>query len=143
MLKFGEKVVKFRIPIFILSILLLIPSAIGYINTKVNYDILYYLPDSIETMQGQDILAEQFGTGAYSMFVCEGMSNREVSELKNKMEKVSHVEKVIWYDSLMDISIPMEMLPDKVRDIFNSENSTLMFIIFEGKKYASGRTSQT
>lgn len=131
MLKFGEKVVKFRIPIFILSILLLIPSAIGYINTKVNYDILYYLPDSIETMQGQDILAEQFGTGAYSMFVCEGMSNREVSELKNKMEKVSHVEKVIWYDSLMDISIPMEMLPDKVRDIFNSENSTLMFIIFD------------
>lgn len=131
MLKFGEKVVKFRIPVFVLSILLLIPSAIGYVSTKVNYDILYYLPDSIETMQGQDILAEQFGTGAYSMFVCEGMSNREVSELKSKMETISHVEKVIWYDSLMDISIPMEMLPDKVRDIFNSENSTLMFIIFD------------
>ena len=131
MLKFGEKVVKFRIPIFILSILLLIPSALGYISTKVNYDILYYLPDSIETMQGQDILAEQFGTGAYSMFVCEGMKNKDVSELRKKLEKVSHVEKVIWYDSLMDIRVPMEMLPDKVRDIFNSENSTLMFIIFD------------
>ena len=131
MLKFGEKVVKFRMPIFILSILLLIPSALGYISTKVNYDILYYLPDSIETMQGQDILAEQFGTGAYSMFVCEGMKNKEVSELRKKLEKVSHVEKVIWYDSLMDIRVPMEMLPDKVRDIFNSENSTLMFIIFD------------
>ena len=91
MLKFGEKVVKFRMPIFILSILLLIPSALGYISTKVNYDILYYLPDSIETMQGQDILAEQFGTGAYSMFVCEGMKNKEVSELRKKLEKVSHV----------------------------------------------------
>ena len=82
MLKVGEKIVKYRVPVFILSLLLLIPSVIGYINTRINYDILYYLPDSIETMQGQDILAEQFGTGAYSMFLCEGMENKDVGARK-------------------------------------------------------------
>lgn len=131
MLGFGRKVVKFRIPIFILSILLLIPSAIGYVNTKVNYDILYYLPDSIETMQGQDILAEEFGTGAYSMFICQGMENRDVAALKEKIEQVDHVEQVVWYDSLLDLSIPMDMLPDKVRNVFNTDDSTMMFIIFD------------
>lgn len=131
MYKVGEKIVKWRAPIFILSILLLFPSLLGMIRTRVNYDILYYLPDSIETMQGQDILAEQFGTGAYSMFICEGMENRDVVELKKKIEQVEHVEKVVWYDSLMDISVPMEMLPDKVLDIFNTEDSTMMFIIFD------------
>ena len=131
MYKVGEKIVKWRVPIFILSILLLFPSLLGMIRTRVNYDILYYLPDSIETMQGQDILAEQFGTGAYSMFICEGMENRDVVELKKKIEQVEHVEKAVWYDSLMDISVPMEMLPDKVLDIFNTEDSTMMFIIFD------------
>ena len=131
MLGFGRKVVKYRIPIFILSILLLIPAGIGYINTKVNYDILYYLPDDIETMQGQDILVEQFGTGAYSMLVCEGMENKDVSELRKKLETIDHVEKVVWYDSLMDLSIPLDMLPDKVKNVFNTEDSTLMFIIFD------------
>ncbi|MDO5540969.1 MAG: MMPL family transporter [Eubacteriales bacterium] len=129
--KAGTKIVKFRVPIFIISLLLLIPSGIGYIKTRINYDILYYLPDSIETMQGQDILAEQFGTGAYSMFICEGMSNKDVAKLKEKIQDVEHVEKVIWYDSILDLSVPMEMLPDKVRDIFNAEDSTMMFIIFD------------
>ena len=77
--KLGRKIVKFRIPIFIISILLLIPATIGYINTRVNYDILYYLPDDIETMKGQDILVDEFGTGAYSMFLCEGMENKDVA----------------------------------------------------------------
>lgn len=131
MLKFGKKVVKYRIPIFLLSILLLIPAGFGYINTRINYDILSYLPDEIETMKGQDILADEFGTGAYSMFVCEGMSNKDVAKLKEKMEQVDHVEKVIWYDSFFDLSMPMEMLPQKVLDIFNSEDSTMMFIIFD------------
>lgn len=131
MLGFGRKVVKYRIPIVILSILLMIPAGIGYINTKVNYDILYYLPDNIETMQGQDILVDQFGTGAYSMLVCEGMENKDVSELRKKLEQIDHVEKVVWYDSLMDISIPIDMLPDKVRNVFNTEDSTMMFIIFD------------
>lgn len=131
MLGFGRKVVKYRIPIFILSILLLIPAGIGYINTKVNYDILYYLPDDIETMQGQDILVDEFGTGAYSMLVCEGMENKDVSELRKKLETIDHVEKVVWYDSLMDLSIPLDMLPDKVKNVFNTEDSTMMFIIFD------------
>lgn len=131
MLKVGEKIVKYRIPIFILSLVLLIPSAFGYINTRVNYDILYYLPDSIETMQGQDILEEQFGTGAYSMFLCEGMEMKDVAALKEKLEQVEHVSKVVWYDSLLDISIPMDMLPDKVKDIFNKDDTTMMFIVFD------------
>lgn len=129
--KLGRKIVKFRIPIFIISILLLIPAAIGYINTRVNYDILYYLPDNIETMQGQDILVDEFGTGAYSMFICEGMENKDVAELKSEIEDVEYVSKVVWYDSFADLSIPMEMLPEKIRSAFNSEDSTMMFIIFE------------
>lgn len=129
--KLGRKIVKFRIPIFIISILLLIPATIGYINTRVNYDILYYLPDDIETMKGQDILVDEFGTGAYSMFLCEGMENKDVAVLKQKIEDVEHVAKLVWYDSFADISIPMEMLPEKIRTAFNSEDSTMMFIIFD------------
>ena len=131
MLKFGKKVVKYRAAIFVLSILLLAPAAWGYIHTHVNYDVLSYLPGEIETMKGQDILADEFGTGAYSMFVCEGMSNKDVAGLKEKMEQVDHVNEVIWYDSFFDLSMPMEMLPQKVLDIFNSEDSTMMFIIFD------------
>lgn len=130
MLKAGRKIVKYRIPIFILSILLLIPSVIGYANTRVNYDILCYLPKDIETMKGQDILSEEFGTGAYSMFICEGMQNWEVAELKEKIEAVENVEKVIWYDSFADVSVPMEILPEHIREVFNSDDSTMMFIIF-------------
>ena len=129
--KLGKKIVKLRIPIFVLSILLLIPAAIGYIKTRVNYDILCYLPGEIETMKGQDILVEEFGTGAYSMFICEGMENKEVVKLKEQIEEVEHVAKVVWYDSIADISIPMEMLPEKIRTAFNSDDSTMMFIIFE------------
>ena len=129
--KLGRKIVKFRIPVFVISILLLIPAAIGYVNTKVNYDILYYLPDEIETMKGQDILVDQFGTGAYSMFICKGMENKDVAGLKSQIEEVEHVAKVVWYDSFADISIPMEMLPEKIRSAFNSDDSTMMFIIFE------------
>ena len=131
MVKLGRKIVKFRIPIFILSLLLLIPSAIGYINTRVNYDVLYYLPDDIETMKGQDILVDEFGTGAYSMFICEGMKNKDVAALKKKIEGVEHVSKVVWYDSFSDLSVPVEMLPDKIRSALFSDDSTMMFIIFE------------
>lgn len=115
MLKFGEKIVKLRIPILILSILLLIPAALGYFNTHVNYDILYYLPDEIDTMQGQDILMDEFGKGAYALFVCEGMDYKEVSALKSDIEDVDHVADVIWYDSVADLSVPVEVLPDNIR----------------------------
>lgn len=131
MVKLGRKIVKFRIPIFILSLLLLVPSAIGYINTRVNYDVLYYLPDDIETMKGQDILVDEFGTGAYSMFICEGMKNKDVAALKKKIENVEHVSKVVWYDSFSDLSVPVEMLPDKIQSALFSDDSTMMFIIFE------------
>nr|WP_296008959.1 efflux RND transporter permease subunit [uncultured Blautia sp.] len=131
MLKLGRKIVKCRIPIFILSLLLLIPAGIGYINTRVNYDVLYYLPDEIETMQGQDILVDEFGTGAYSMFICEGMENKDVAALKEKIEDVEHVSKVVWYDSFSDISVPVEMLPEKIKSALFADDSTMMFIIFD------------
>lgn len=131
MIKFGKGVVKLRVPIFIISLLLLIPSALGMIKTRVNYDILTYLPEDIETMVGQDILVNDFGTGAFSMCVIEGMENKEVVELKEQMEEVDHVKAVIWYDSIADLSIPMEFLPEDVVDKFNSEGTTLMAILFD------------
>jgi len=131
MINLGKKLVKYRIPILVLSILLLIPSIFGIINTRVNYDILYYLPDDIETMIGQDILKEDFGTGAFSMFMVEGMEAKGVAKIKGKIEKVEHVSSVIWYDSLMDISVPIEILPEKFYKAFNSDNSTIMAIFFD------------
>lgn len=131
--KFGRFVVKCRIPIFILSLLLLIPSAIGYVKTKINYDILYYLPPEIETMQGQNILLNEFGTGAFSLCVVEGMPEKEVAALKEKMAQVPHVKKIIWYDTVADLSIPMEMLPDEVEAFFNNheKDATLMAVLFD------------
>ena len=131
MKNFGKCVVKLRIPILIFSFLLLIPSFFGYIGTRVNYDILSYLPKDIETMVGQDILVDEFGTGAFSMFVVEGMQPKEVSALKASIEEVEHVEKVIWYDSAMDISVPMELLPGEFYEAFNSGDCTMMIIIFD------------
>ena len=128
---FGKFIVRFRILIFVLSILLLIPAGYSYLHTRVNYDILYYLPDEIETMQGQDILVDQFGTGAYSMFVCEGMKYKDVAKLKEQIEDVEHVKKVLWYDSFLSLDVPVDMLPDRFKEIFNAEDSTMMFIIFD------------
>ena len=131
MVAFGKKVVKFRIPILIISILLLIPVGLGYVNTRVNYDVLTYLPEDIETMQGQDILVKDFGTGAFSMFIVDGMEDKDVSALKAKIEKVDHVQKVLWYDSLADISMPKSMMPKDVYEVFNSDTGTMMAIFFD------------
>ena len=131
MLKFGKGVVKSRIIIFIAAILLLIPSVLGYLHTRVNYDILSYLPKDIETMKGQDILEDEFGTGAFSTFVVDGMSNKDVSALKAKIEDVDHVKAVLWYDSVADISIPTDMLPEKMQKVFLSDEGTLMFILYD------------
>lgn len=128
--KIRKLIVKHRMIILALSVLLLIPSAMGYLKTRVNYDILYYLPDDIETMEGQDILMEDFGKGAFAMEIVEGMTTKEVSEVKEKIEGIDGVADVIWYDSIADLSIPMEMLPDKLKDVFNTENATLMAIFF-------------
>lgn len=131
MIKFGKAVVKLRIPILIISILLLIPSVIGMAATRVNYDILSYLPENIETMKGQDILMEDFGKGAFSMVVVEGMPDKDVVKLKEKIEGVDHVADVIWYDTLADITIPKEILPDTVKDAFVSGDSTMMAVFFD------------
>lgn len=133
MINFGKGVVKLRIPIFILSLVLLIPSALGYFHTRVNYDILTYLPGEIDTMKGQDILLDEFGTGAFSMCVVEGMEDKDVSAMRKEMEKIDHVKKIIWYDSVSDLSIPTEMLPEDLREVFINEDkdATLMAIFFD------------
>lgn len=133
MKKFGRVVVKLRIPILILSFLLLIPSAIGYVKTRVNYDILYYLPDEIETMQGQDILLEDFGKGAYAMVVVQDMDVKSTSKLIQKVEDVDHVAKVISYTGIVGEDVPSEILPDRFRKYFENDdsNSTLFAIFFD------------
>ena len=133
MLRFGKGVVKLRGLILILSVLLLIPSVIGFLNTRINYDILYYLPDDIETMKGQDILLEDFGKGAYGIFVCDRLSTADQIKIEEKISKVEHVSSVICYSSLTGGEIPAEMLPDNVRSIFYSKDGTgcLMFIFFD------------
>ena len=138
MVNFGKKVVKYRVLILILGVLLLIPSVFGYLNTRVNYDVLTYLPDNIETMKGQDILVNDFGTGAFSMFIVDGMEEKDVAELKEKIEKVDHVANVIWYDSIADISVPMSMLPDDIYDVFNSDTGTMMAIFFDDGTSSDG-----
>lgn len=130
MIQFGKKVVKYRIPILVISFLLLIPSVFGMIKTRVNYDMLYYLPKDIETMIGQDILMEDFGKGAFALFMTEGMSNQDIVALKEKIEQVDAVDSVIWYDTLVDISIPMELLPEKLLSQFQSGDMDLMAIFF-------------
>lgn len=133
MKKFGKLIVKLRIPILILSVLLLIPAAIGYFNTKVNYDILYYLPGDIDTMKGQDILLDDFGKGAYAMVVVDGMNKKNVSELVKKVEKVDHVASVISYNGIVGDGVPAEILPDKFRSYFENDDSgaTLFAIFFD------------
>ncbi len=133
MKKFGKLIVKLRIPILILSVLLLVPAAIGYFNTKVNYDILYYLPGDIDTMKGQDILLDDFGKGAYAMVVVDGMNKKNVSELVKKVEKVDHVASVISYNGIVGDGVPAEILPDKFRSYFENDDSgaTLFAIFFD------------
>ena len=132
MINFGKWIVKHKIAILVIGILLLIPSALGYFKTRVNYDILTYLPKDIETMKGQDILVDEFGTGAFSMCVVEGMSDKDISKMRKEMEAVPNVKAVLWYDSLVDLSIPKELLPDEIKEVFMNEDadSTILFVLF-------------
>ena len=136
--KFGKAVVKCRVVILIASILLLVPAVFGYIRTRVNYDVLTYLPKEIETMQGQDIMIADFGIGAFSMLMVDGMEPKDVAALKAEVEKVPHVEKVLWYDSVADISMPQSMLPDKIYKVFNSDKGTMMAVFFDEGTSADG-----
>ena len=134
--RFGKAVVKFRIPILIIGILLLIPSALGILSTRINYDMLVYLPDEIDTIKGQDILLDEFGKGAFSMVMVEGMEDKDVAALKEKIEQVDHVDSVIWYDTFADISIPKELLPDKLYDAFNTDDCTMMAVFLDSSTSA-------
>lgn len=140
MLKFGKAVVKSRFVILILAVLLLIPSLISYANTRVNYDILSYLPKNIDTMKGQDILLKDFGTGAYSFVVVEGMDNKDLKKTADTISDIPHVKKVLWYGSVMDMNIPKEALPEKAyKFIHNADkNSDLMVILFDQGMAADG-----
>lgn len=138
MKKFSQFVVKARYAILIIAVLLLIPSAIGYFNTRVNYDLLYYLPDGIDTMTGQDILMDEFNSGAFGIVMVDKMSDSDVSALKEKMEKVDHVSKVLWYDSFVDLGMPKSMLPSEVYDAFNKDTSTIMLVIFDDTSSGDG-----
>lgn len=130
-MKFGKWVVKCRIPILILAVVLLVPSLIGMIATRINYDMLTYLPGDIDTVVGQDILMDEFGKGAFSFVIMEGMDPEDVSSLREDISHVDHVDTVLWYDDFADVSVPMEMLPSKLYDAFNSGDSTMLAIFFD------------
>ena len=130
MSRFGKAVVKLRIPILVIALILLVPAAAGYLKTRINYDVLTYLPEDIETMKGQNILAEDFGTGAFSLVVVEGMEDKDIVKLKSKIEQVENVKSVIWYDTLMDISIPEQLIPEELYKAFRNGDSTLMAVLF-------------
>lgn len=129
--KFGRIVTKHRKLILIIAVLLMIPSIIGYLGTRINYDVLKYLPEDFETVKGQEILLDEFGKGAFAIVVVEGMDNKNVAELKKKYEELEHVESVIWYNSVMDISTPLEILPDTLREKFHKGDSTIMAVFMD------------
>lgn len=128
---FSKAVVKYRIPILIIAVLLMIPSVLGMIGTRINYDMLDYLPDDMDTVIGQNELLEDFGKGAFSLIIVEDRPDRDVAALCDKIKEVDHVETVIWYSTLADISVPKELLPDKIYDEFNTDHSTMMAVFFD------------
>lgn len=130
-MKFGKAVVKSRIAILIVAIVLLIPSVLGMIFTRVNYDMLNYLPDSLDTIKGQDYLLDDFDKGAFSFLIFENMNEKDIVRTEEKIKEIDHIVTVLWYDDIADMSIPMEVLPDKIYDAFNSDNSTLMAVFFD------------
>lgn len=130
-MRFSKAVVKHRILILIVVLVLMIPSILGMAGTRINYDMLDYLPEDMETVIGQNELLEDFGKGAFSFIIVEDMPAKDVAALKEKIEQVDHVETVLWYDSIADLSIPMELLPDKIYNEFNTENATMMAVFFD------------
>ena len=130
-MRFSKAVVKCRVPILIIAILLLIPATIGMVTTRINYDMLNYLPDDMDTVIGQNELMEDFGKGAFSMLVIQDMPEKDVAELKTKLEQVDHVDSVVWYSSVADLSVPMQLLPDKIYNEFNTDDATLMAVFFD------------
>ena len=130
-IKFGKWLTRHKAVVLIIAFLLLIPATIGYVSTQINYDLLSYLPNSLETVSGQDTMVDEFGMGAFSMVVVEDMEKKDIVALKEKLKKVNHVEDVIWYDDAMDITVPTEMLPDKLREGLFNGNATMMIALFD------------
>lgn len=135
-MKFSRSVVKYRIPIVIIALVLMVPAVLGMAATRINYDMLDYLPSDMDTVIGQNELLEDFGKGAFSFIIAEDMSDKDVAALKEKIEGVEHVDTVLWYDSLADISVPKELLPDSIYSAFNTENATMMAVFFDSSTSA-------
>lgn len=131
MVKAGKWIARHRILILIIGILLLVPSVFGIAATKVNYDLLSYLPEDLETVKGQDILVDEYGMGAFSMAMVEGMAPKDVQKLKTEFEEVPHVSDVLWYDDVVDISLPVEMIPQDIRKVFSSGDATMLLVLFD------------
>ena len=129
--QFGKFVTRHKFMILIIGIVLLIPSVIGMSMTRINYDVLSYLPNSLETVAGQDIMVDEFGMGAFSMVIVENMENKDVVKLKEKLQEVEHVEKIIWYDTVTDITLPTEMIPGDLRDALFHGDATMMITLFD------------
>ena len=129
--KYGRFIAKHRVLIILIAVILLIPAGIGYISTKINYDVLSYLPKSLETVYGQDVMVDEFGMGAFSMVIVEGMENKDVQKLKKEVEKVDHVSEVLWYDDALDITVPVEMLPEQLRKALFTDDATMMIALFD------------
>ena len=130
-MRFSKAVVKYRIPILILTVLLMIPSVMGMAATRVNYDMLTYLPSDMETVIGQEELLKDFNKGAFTFLIFEDMPQKDVAKLKEKVESIDHVDTVLWYDSVADLSIPMEILPEEITKEFNTDHSTMMAVFFD------------
>lgn len=131
MVKFGKQVAKHKTLVIIICVFLLIPSVFGYAKTRINYDILSYLPDNLETVKGQDILVDEFGMGAFSMVIVEDMENKDVAKLEEKIESIDHVKDVLWVDDVTDLSFPVEMFPEDIREAFFQGNATMMVALFD------------
>ncbi len=138
MTRFGEWIAKHRIPVLIIGILLLIPSLFGYLHTRVNYDILSYLPKDINTMQGQDILKDEFGKGGFSFVITEGMTEKQIADTADKISAIDHVADVVCYESMTDLNVPKEILPQKLYDAFNKDDTTIMAVFFDDTTSADG-----
>ncbi|MBQ7505497.1 MAG: MMPL family transporter [Ruminococcus sp.] len=130
-MRFAKAIVKSRVVILIIALILIVPSVLGMVFTRVNYDLLNYLPDNLDTVKGQHMLMDDFGKGAFSFLIIEDMDNKDVVKIEKKIKKVDHVDTVLWYADIADLSIPMEMLPDKVYKAFNTDNATMMAIFFD------------
>ena len=131
MVKVGKWIAKHKVLVLLIGLLLVIPSVIGIAETRVNYDLLSYLPDTLETVKGQDILVDEFGMGAFSMVIVENMDMKDVQKLEEKFSEVEHVKDVLWYDDVADITLPVEMIPEKYRKVFINGDATMMLVLFD------------